>query len=452
LLVTRKSQRLRDPVHDLIEFDDSEFEQKVWRLLESAPFQRLRRIKQLGFSDFVFPGATHSRFAHSVGVFHTARMLAKAIHMKNGGVFDEVEAQVAMAAALIHDVGHGPFSHAFEKALGLDGKHEEWTRSIVLDTEVGEILDSGSTPLKDRVASIFEGESDTPTTIYSSMVSSQFDADRLDYMQRDRMMSGAKSSAIDLTWLLANLEIHKVSVGSDETSYADVDTFVLGEKAVLSGEAYVLALFHLYPSVYLHKTTRGIEKLFGLFLELCSERVIANDYTATGMTKRHRVIHYLKNQDDLDAYLSLNDSVMWGALQEANDNGSGELQQVASRLLHRKLFKAIDVQVALDVAGRDGKLSKFKRILKERFDADPNLKRRILIDQYERNPYKRRGYDSPKALEKIHVRRGGSNVDLSDCSQVVKALEPFNVYRAYVADDDSEARELVCSLLAEAKK
>lgn len=448
----RKPQRLRDPVHDLIEFDGSEFEQKIWRLLESAPFQRLRRIKQLGFSDFVFPGATHSRFAHSVGVFHTARMLAHAIYMKNGGVFDEDEAQVAMAAALIHDVGHGPFSHAFEKALGLDGKHEEWTHRIVLDTEVGEILDSGASPLKDRVARIFEGESDTPTTIYSSMVSSQFDADRLDYMQRDRMMSGAKSSAIDLTWLLANLEIHKVSVGSDETSYADVDTFVLGEKAILSGEAYVLALFHLYPSVYLHKTTRGIEKLFGLFLELCNESVKAQDYAATGMPKQHRVVQYLENQNNLGVYLSLNDAVMWGALQEAYDNGSGALKDVAGRLLHRKLFKVIDVQLALDGTGRDGRLSKFKKSLKEWFDADSTLKRRILIDQYERNPYKRRGYDSPKALEKIHVRKGGANVDLSDCSQVVKALEPFNVYRAYVADNDSEAREIVCSALAEAKK
>lgn len=446
-----KAQRLRDPVHDLIEFDRSEFEQKIWKLLESAPFQRLRRIKQLGFSDFVFPGATHSRFAHSVGVFHTARMLARVIAVKNDGEFNETEAQVAMAAALIHDVGHGPFSHAFEKALGLDGKHEEWTRRIVLETEVGEILDSGSSPLKDRVARIFE-ESDTPTTIYSSMVSSQFDADRLDYMQRDRMMAGAKSSAIDLTWLLANLEIHKVSVGSDETRYDDVDTFVLGKKAVLSGEAYVLALFHLYPAVYLHKTTRGIEKLFGLFLELCSERVMAQDYAATGMPKQHRVVHYLENQNNLDAYLSLNDSVMWGALQEAYDNGSGALKDVAGRLLHRKLFKAIDVQVALDGTGRDGRLSKFKKSLKEWFDADSTLKRRILIDQYERNPYKRRGYDSPKALEKIHVRKGGANVDLSDCSLVVKALEPFNVYRAYVADNDSEARELVCSLLAEAKK
>src|SRR5262249_14530396 len=109
----------------------------------------------------------------------------------------------------------------------------------------GGILDEGDLKLKDRVASLFESDVDTPTTIYSAMVSSQFDADRLDYMQRDRLMTGAKAFAIDLTWLLANLEIHKVTVGSDETNYDEVATLVLGEKAVLAGEGYVLALFHL---------------------------------------------------------------------------------------------------------------------------------------------------------------------------------------------------------------
>jgi uncharacterized protein len=109
-----KQQRIRDPLHDLIQFDveKSQVEDVLWRVLQTRPFQRLRRIKQLGFSDFVYPGATHSRLLHSVGVFHTARRLMRVIEKylpAKAGV------DQALAAALVHDLGHKPFSHAFEK-------------------------------------------------------------------------------------------------------------------------------------------------------------------------------------------------------------------------------------------------------------------------------------------------------------------------------------------------
>src|SRR5712672_3246889 len=111
-----KARRIRDPVHDLIPFGTDRFEQMAWSLLETPEFQRLRRIKQLGFSELVFPGATHTRFAHSVGVFHAARQLSQLIKDRIGDQYNKERAEVAMAAALVHDLGHGPFSHAFEAA------------------------------------------------------------------------------------------------------------------------------------------------------------------------------------------------------------------------------------------------------------------------------------------------------------------------------------------------
>ena len=112
------NERIRDPVHNLIEFAKDGFEEHCWNVVQTGPFQRLRRIKQLGFSELVYPGATHSRMAHSLGVFHTARQLTGVVHNILGQAnFDRVQANAAIAAALVHDIGHGPFSHAFEHAL-----------------------------------------------------------------------------------------------------------------------------------------------------------------------------------------------------------------------------------------------------------------------------------------------------------------------------------------------
>ncbi len=139
-----KPQRIRDPVHDLIEFSaDSEFEQILWEIVNTPQFQRLRRIKQLGFSELVFPGATHTRFAHSLGVFHTARQLGEVIKRETGEL-DEEKLQVALTAALVHDIGHGPFSHAFERATKASRhtrSHEDWTAEILTGkTEINKVI------------------------------------------------------------------------------------------------------------------------------------------------------------------------------------------------------------------------------------------------------------------------------------------------------------------------
>src|SRR5262245_4469650 len=138
-----KQQRIRDPLHDLIEFnvERSQIERVLWSVLQTRPFQRLRRIKQLGFSDFVYPGATHSRLLHSVGVFYTARRLMTVI---DKFVPANQKALQALAAALLHDLGHGPFSHAFEKVgerFGLKmAHHEAVSDALIRDSEITPLL------------------------------------------------------------------------------------------------------------------------------------------------------------------------------------------------------------------------------------------------------------------------------------------------------------------------
>lgn len=291
-MTTFKSQRVRDPVHNLIGFGKDQFEHTLWRVIQTPPFQRLRRIRQLGFSEFVFPGATHTRFAHSVGVFHVARLLMNVIssHIKSDSSrqFGDHQANIALAAALVHDVGHGMFSHSFEavgKSLTLAmAKHENVSEAIIRDSEITHEFNRnlGSGFANDVATLIGRKE---PGNLYDAVVSSQFDADRLDYMQRDRMMGGVQSSGIDLTWLLANLEVASVPTGADDAPTGSIETLVLGPKAAQTAESYVLSLFHLYPNVYLHKTTRGAEVVFGALMRRLVAHRLLRSRSANGFAK-----------------------------------------------------------------------------------------------------------------------------------------------------------------------
>lgn len=324
-----KPQRIRDPIHNLIEFGSDQFESTMWQIIQTRPFQRLRRIRQLGFSEFVFPGATHTRFAHSVGVFHTARQLMHVIQRyadSHGQQFKGHSAEHALAAALLHDVGHGMFSHAFE-AVGREfgwpmARHEEVSQRLIREGEIAEVLNKEfGNGYAGNVADIIAQE--TPSNLYGSVVSSQFDADRLDYMQRDRFMTGVQSSGVDPTWLLANLEVAEVGTGVDDSDAGVVQTLVLGPKAQQTAESYVLALFHLYPNVYLHKTTRGAEVLFQGLIRRVMRLLTLGVPDRTGLPKTHPLLKFCSDPTSVDLALALDDSVFWGALpmfMEAEDD------------------------------------------------------------------------------------------------------------------------------------
>ena len=264
--VITKPQRIRDPLHDLIEFDAEPFEQALWQIIQTRPFQRLRRIRQLGFSEFVFPGATHTRFAHSLGVFHTARKLMKAIERNSDTKMRTREREVALAASLVHDVGHGMFSHSFEsvgKKLSLPmARHEAVSERLIRDSEISEIFkkELGSKFTR-AVADVLARKE--PKTLYDSIVSSQFDADRLDYMQRDRLMTGVQSSGIDVTWLMSNLEIGAVSTGADEEESGTVETLVVGPEGVsCSGELCSIVVSALPERVLSQDDKRSRKNFF----------------------------------------------------------------------------------------------------------------------------------------------------------------------------------------------
>ena len=302
MLGSPKEQRIRDPVHNLIEFNSKHFESTLWRVIQTRPFQRLRRIRQLGFSELVFPGATHTRFAHSIGVFHTARNLMGIIKNKMGDDVDDTQLEVALAASLVHDVGHGMFSHSFEevgKELDLPmAKHEAVSAHLIRDGEIADVFRTLGSGFANDVADVLGRKE--PETLYDSVVSSQFDADRLDYMQRDRLMTGVQSSGIDATWLMSNLEVGTVRSGADEEATGTVDTLVVGPKAFLAAENYVLSLFHLYPNIYYHKTTRGAEKLFTQLMKRVFHLVRRGHKGKVGLSPNHPIRRFIDEPRKID--------------------------------------------------------------------------------------------------------------------------------------------------------
>ncbi len=205
------AQRIRDPLHNIIDFGADEFDNALWKVIQTRPFQRFRRIKQLGFSELVYPGATHTRFAHSLGVFHTARQLLRRIKYLQGDQnYRDTKAKMALAAALLHDVGHGPFSGSLrgsrKETKPKNGQARVVSDRIIRESEISNVLDKElGNGWSSNVADIIKSRG--PIDIYCAVVSSQFDADRLDYMRRDRLMCGSEHGAIEYEWLVSNLEV-----------------------------------------------------------------------------------------------------------------------------------------------------------------------------------------------------------------------------------------------------
>lgn len=470
------AQRIRDPLHNLIVFDTkNQFEHVIWQVIQTPQFQRLRRVKQLGFSDFVYPGATHTRFTHSIGVYHTARRLMEVIKrhiLSMGNQVQEHQLNVALAAALVHDVGHGMFSHAFEdigKKLSLKmARHENVSSAMIQETEIRQAFEPLGRCFADEVADVIAGGK--PGNLYDAVVSSQFDADRLDYMRRDRLMAGVQNSAIDFDWLVANLEVGKVKIGVDDEQLPEIETFVLGPKALYAAETYVLALFQLYPTIYFHKATRAAEKVFSTLMTRVILLVKDGDISSTGLPETHPIVRFAKDSDTLENAQNLDDTVFWGAMLMFEEASDKVVSEAATRLKNRRLPKCIDLHDRVSAVVRPAHCGSDKQTVEEMrkaAEAGDKLRKRIteslrqelegwsrknsadrfpriLVDADERKPYKR-FEQATGPLKQILIRTPDSVVprDMAELSQVIAGTETFRLFRAYVSDGDQEARAFV---------
>lgn len=241
---------IRDPLYNYVGID---LDRDRWLLeiLDTPEVQRLRRIHQLGVSYLTYPGADHNRLAHSLGVLHLMQQALD--HLER---IDRQNAEGArfalLAAALLHDVGHGPFSHLFEPCLQTD--HEHWSKQVILnpDSKITKILKQLNNYLPNTVADLIDKNNFSQPAWQKALLSSQLDMDRLDYLRRDSLYTGAGYGHFDHYRLLNTFELYETDGSVD---------LVWNEKSKLAIEEYVFARYYMYQNVYLHKTTRGFEKL-----------------------------------------------------------------------------------------------------------------------------------------------------------------------------------------------
>ena len=232
----------RDPVHNYVHVDH----EVIYKLINTKEFQRLRRIKQLGTTSYTFHGGEHSRFSHCLGAYEIARQITKKFEEKYPETWNKSESLLTMVTALLHDIGHGAYSHTFERLFDTD--HEEMTCAILTNpqTEVHAVLKQVAPDFPDQVASVIRHT--YPNKQVVQLISSQIDVDRMDYLLRDSYFTGTNYGQFDLTRILRVIRPTETGIAFRES----------GMHAV---EDYVVSRYQMYMQVYFHPASRSMEVL-----------------------------------------------------------------------------------------------------------------------------------------------------------------------------------------------
>jgi HD superfamily phosphohydrolase len=301
-------------------------------LIDTPEFQRLRRIRQLGLAYFAYQSAEHSRFTHSLGTFHlAARMIAKL--RTDYEIPAEIQTAIRMAA-LLHDIGHGPFSHVIESILGFH--HEDFTVEAVEsgNTAVGKALSGYSAELSGMISAIIRG--DFKPRALAQLVSSQLDVYRMDYLLRDSLMTGAKYGVYDLEWIIKSIEI-------DESA----DRLYVSARGLYAVEDYLQARYYMYRQVYFHRTLRSAEAVLRVLLNRAVDVFrSAGDVWCAPSTPMESILAGRKLS--LAEHLELDDTDVMYSIKRWTHSKDPILEDLAGRFLGRRLFKAFDLDMPED--------------------------------------------------------------------------------------------------------
>lgn len=308
----------KDPVHRYIHVRD----RVIWDLIGTKEFQRLRRIKQLGTTYLTFHGAEHSRFNHSLGVYEIVRRIIDDVFDGREG-WNADERLNCLCAALLHDLGHGPFSHSFEKVFHLD--HEDFTKAIILgETEVNAVLKKVSANFPKKVAEVIAKTYENKLVV--SLISSQVDADRMDYLLRDAYFTGVSYGNFDMERMLRVMRPSREQV-------------VIKHSGMHAVEDYIMSRYQMYWQIYFHPVTRSAEVILTKILHRAKQ--LHQDHYPFKNEPRH-FYSLFDGSKDLDAYLKLDEGIMMYYFQVWQEEDDPILSDLCERFLNRRLFKYVE--------------------------------------------------------------------------------------------------------------
>ncbi|MEN5432771.1 HD domain-containing protein [Sphingobacterium faecium] len=397
-----KKKILNDPVYGFVSIPSG----LIFELIQHPYLQRLRYIKQVSMTHLVYPGALHTRFQHAIGAMHLMSLAIDTLKGKGVDISEE-EKEAALAAILLHDIGHGPFSHSLEHTI-IDGVSHELLSSLLMD----------------RINNEFGGKLDLAITIFNNkyhrkffhqLVSSQLDADRMDYLNRDSFFTGVSEGVISYDRIIAMLAVVD-------------DQIVIEEKGIYSVEKFLIARRLMYWQVYLHKTVVGAEQLLIKILQRAKQLASSgNTLFATPafnwfLTQKIDKNNFLEDALHLDWFTLLDDTDIMSAIKTWAHHEDSILRMMCQKLMSRELYRTIMSNMPFSKELMD----EVYRRVKEYFQvSDDELQYYVFTQEIQNS-----AYDSHNDPIKILMKTGeisdiAEASDLSNLEALAKKVQKF---------------------------
>lgn len=397
-----KYKLINDPVHGFITVSNP----IVFQIIEHPFFQRLRRISQMGLANYVYPGTQHTRFHHALGAMHLMQKAIGVLRTKSVEITEQEE-NATLSAILLHDVGHGPYSHALEFVMTEGINHEFFSAQMM------EYLNRELNGQLDLAIKIFNGN--YHKQFLHELVSSQLDVDRLDYLARDSFFSGVYEGKISTERIISMLNV--------------VDNkLVVEEKGLYSIEKYIISRRLMYWQVYLHKTAIVAEQLMVQAIKRAKELASENKLQLSSLPLKYFLFNQIskkefeQNENHLLRYAELDDFDVMFSIKEWQNSEDAILAYICTCIVQRKLYK-------VKLKNKEFKTSKLKKIKKDvqkRFQANENELNYLVLHGEITNLAYSKGKNGIRILTKT-----GKVKDLAKCSEQIRSHTLLKEVRKY---------------------
>lgn len=405
---------MRDPIHGFISFEK---EGLVNKIIDTIEFQRLKYIRQLGVSCFTYPSANHTRFTHAIGTYHLAKKAFEAMNL------DEDYLEDFSLAALLHDLGHGPLSHALESQLLPGISHEAICSEMITSSNmrISDLLNDNGVKPERLTTILFSGSK--PTFLHR-LISSQLDIDRFDYLLRDSWMTGNPHGVFDLDRIL-----HSIQLNENEDLY-------VSRKGWDAVENFLYCRYQMYKQVYYHHATIGVEELLKKVMKRAGKLVDQIESSLSG-----DLVLLLKDEGSLENFVKLTDTDILNLVKVGNDSSDKILRDLSNRILCRNLLKPVVLQgeMALNTLGIEDDIK--KSIESQDYDCDYYYSSVNISIMKTYKPYT----PNPKDQEEAIYISPEHDLEISQEMPSLGAIAPPQVVYLFMPD---ECRERVSELVS----